>query len=137
MLSMSTMNKEITWTVHGINWDYQVLGNQDTCPLEISTRAVELIWNSDDSELWKGLDSEREHLNVKEEVEPGLGIVVIVKNSEMQSQEDHLVVSSPIVLANAGLHSEAARIQKEWDKVTEEDKLASLLRYLQNDKNDD
>ena len=131
------MKKKITWTVHGINWTYRVLGDQNTCPLEITTRAIELIWandTADATELWKKLDSETESLTIKDEFEPGLGIIVIVKNSEMKSQEEHLVVSSPVVLANAGLHSEASRIQQEWDKVAEEEKLASLLKYLQNDK---
>jgi len=129
-----TKMKKITWTVYGINWTYKALGNLDTCPIELATRAVELIWNKDDSEMWKEIDTETEALFLKEDSEPGLGIIVIVENSEMTCAEENLVVSAPVVLANAGLYSEAARIQKEWDKVAEEDKIASLLKYLQSNK---
>jgi hypothetical protein len=126
--------KEIIWTVHGINWTYKVVGDLNTCPVEIATRGVEFIWKKDNSELWKDMDPSCETLELAPETEPGLGIIVVIENSEMTCTEEHLVVSSPVILANAGLYSESARIQKEWDKVAEEDKIASLLKYLQGGK---
>jgi hypothetical protein len=127
--------KKVLWTVHGINWNYKTVGTVETCPIELATRAVELIWKRDESELWKDVDSSTESLNIKEDCEPGLGIIIVIDHSDMTCTEDNLVVSSPVVLANAGLYSESARIQKEWDKVAEEDKVASLLKYLQNNEN--
>jgi hypothetical protein len=124
--------KTTLWTVHGINWRYKLLGSETNCPIEVATRAVELLWSSDPTDLWKQL-KETEELDVATDEDPSLGIIVMVENSLMHNKEEHLIVSTPIILANAGLHGEASRIQKEWERVSEEEKIASLLTYLGED----
>ena len=92
--------QEVTWTVYGIDWLEQINLDISSQPVEVATRCVEQAMLSiGDNELDFGIFLELEH-------------------SKMKSENEHLIVLSSAVLANAGYHEEAKSIEYTIDKYT-------------------
>jgi hypothetical protein len=102
------MQEEVLdWTVEGSNWSWTGEFPSDTPPEEVATRVVETLVRPS-----KWDESFRSGLKIKDSRNPHVGMIMVVSNSAMKSQDEHLVVLSATIMANAGLH-EKAKILKD------------------------
>jgi hypothetical protein len=135
---MKTQNNQktgkINWKVRGPNWTYELCAPEDSDPMEIFTHCLEQVWG--DKEGWKlstnaDFDDGSLHLEGEGNNEPSLSILLVLENSKMSSKDENLVVSTPLVLANAGLHNEASRLEKKWDLTSEGVRLKTIINILE------
>jgi hypothetical protein len=89
----------VTWTVEGVDWSQEVRASIDSEPSEIATRAVETIVSS---------------LGDSDEIE--FGAILMVRHDKMKSENEHLVVYAPAILANAGYYQDAEELKIAADK---------------------
>lgn len=89
----------VTWTVEGVDWSQEVRASIDSEPSEIATRAVETIVSS---------------LGDSDEIE--FGAILMVRHDKMNSENEHLVVYAPAILANAGYYQDAEELKIAADK---------------------
>jgi hypothetical protein len=89
----------VTWTVEGVDWSQEVRASIDSEPSEIATRAVETIVSS---------------LGDSDEIE--FGAILMVRHDKMKSEDEHLVVYAPAILANAGYYQDAEELKLAADK---------------------
>jgi hypothetical protein len=126
-----TNNCPIDWKIKGPNWTYELSAPANCDPMEIFTQCMEQIWA--DIESWK-LDYIQGQspgvLKTTDSRYPKLSVLLVLENSQMTSKEEHLVVSTPLALANAGLHNEAARLERKWSLIPEEERLRTILGIL-------
>jgi hypothetical protein len=97
------MKREVLdWTVEGSNWSWTGEFPHDTPPEEVATQVVEMLVRPN-----KWDDSFRDGLRLKDSRNPHVGMIMVVSHSAMKSQDEHLVVLSATIMANAGLHEKA------------------------------
>ena len=89
----------VTWTVEGVDWSQEVRASIDSEPSGIATRAVETIVSS---------------LGDSDEIE--FGAILMVRHDKMKSENEHLVVYAPAILANAGYYQDAEELKIAADK---------------------
>lgn len=122
----------IDWKVKGPNWTFEVKAPADCDPMEIFTQCLENVWADIDS--WK-LDYIKGQspslLHTTDNDYPKLSVLLVLENSKMVSRNEHLVVSTPLALANAGLHAEAARLERRWNLIPEEERIKTILNLLE------
>ncbi len=101
------MKNKVTWCVEGSNWTWRREIGEDVAADEVATQAVEDIarWGGGTGPLFGTLEIRGEDI-------PKAGLIMMVSNSRMKSSEEHLVVLSSSIMANAGLH-QAARVLKD------------------------
>lgn len=80
----------VTWTVEGVNWSQQLRGSVDASPSEIATKGLE-----------KTID------NLAEDGELEFGAIIRVYHDKMTSEDEHIIIFTPSILANAGMYDEA------------------------------
>lgn len=100
-------NKIITWKVEGSNWMWTGDFPSTVPPEEVATRVIETMSKPS---LWD--DAFRNGLMVKVGQNPLVGMIIVLSNTEMRSQDEHLVILSETVVANAGLHAKAEILKK-------------------------
>ena len=110
---MKTQNKatkepEVVWTTKGANWECKFKAPISTCAMEVATKAVEEVWNNSGEE-WK--QSDGVNIRIKNGGTPTIGAIMVIKHSRMKSRDEHLMVYSSMVLANAGFHEAAAKLE--------------------------
>lgn len=120
----------LDWIVRGPAWVFLARRRADFCPVELATTAIESLWSDDDGEAWKSGREEDGQLIIDDDAKRSVSIALIVENSAMASRDEHIIIPSCLVLANAGFHAEADRLASEWEKAGEEARLASLLFLL-------
>jgi hypothetical protein len=123
----------IDWKIKGPNWTYKIQAPEDCDPMEIFTQCLEAVWA--DIESWKLDYIQGQSLGaVKTDNNeyPKLSVLLVLENSRMTTKEEHFVVSTPLALANAGLHNEAARLERKWNLIPEEERLKTILRILED-----
>jgi hypothetical protein len=121
----------IDWKIKGPNWSFDIKAPADCDPMEIFTQCLEQVWA--DIESWKLDYIQGQSPGILETTDndyPRLSVLLVLENSLMRSKEEHLVVSTPLVLANAGLHMEAARLERKWSLIPEEERLKTILTIL-------
>jgi len=96
--------KNVAWTVTAANWTWVYSAPRDESMVELTTTAVENCWGIND----KG------ELTITKGKKPKLGAVISIKHSEMPP-EDETYFYSALILANAGLHAEAKKLQQAID----------------------
>lgn len=105
---MASSEQTTTWTVEGSNWTWS--GDlAGTMPAdEVATRAVEEVscWAKGDGVL-------RGDLKIRGTDMPKVGAIMMVSNLNMGSIDEHLVVLSAAVMANAGMHRAATLLRGE------------------------
>lgn len=101
------LNEILTWKVEGANWVWTGDLPSSISPEEVATRVIEKMVRTD---LWD--DEFRDGLLVKVGQNPKVGMIMILSHSGMKSQDEHLVVLSETVVANAGLHEKAALLKQ-------------------------
>lgn len=101
------LNKILTWKVEGANWVWTGDLPSSISPEEVATRVIEKMVRP---ELWD--DEFRDGFLVKVGQNPKVGMIMILSHSDMKSQDEHLVVLSETVVANAGLHEKAAILKQ-------------------------
>ena len=89
----------VTWTVEGVDWSQEVRASIDSEPSEIATRAVETIVSA---------------LGDSDEIE--FGAILMIQHDKMKSEDEHLVVYAPAILANAGYYQDAEQLKLAADK---------------------
>lgn len=99
---MATKRKNIVWKVEGSNWSWTGPYPASTPPEEVATRVVETLAKPD---AWD--ESFREGLVVSGGENPKVGMIMMISNSGMKSESEHLIVLSSTIMANAGLHDKA------------------------------
>lgn len=92
----------VTWTVEGVDWSQNIKASINSEVSEIATRGVELILNS-----------------IKDsDEEIGFGAILRLFHNKMKSENEHLFIYTPHILANAGYYQDAEElklaIQKEY-----------------------
>ncbi len=101
------------------------------CPVEVATRAVELVWGEGGGEAWKADGGESVETDEDMEMgDPTIGIALEVSHSKMGSREEHIIVPSFLALANAGFYDDAERLMEAWEGATEDLQLLTLLALL-------
>jgi hypothetical protein len=122
----------LLWQVSGGNWTFQRRAGANICPIELATLGVESVARSvAEGENWKNdLGSTGCSLETDDDEYPWVGFVLLVENNAMQNSDEHIVVRSSVVLANAGHHSEARRLEEAWAMLSEPEQLNLLLRDL-------
>lgn len=107
--NMTRVNDKVTWCVEGSNWTWRKEMGGNCEADEVATQAVEDIarWGRGDGPLLGELEIRGEDM-------PKVGLIMMVSTSAMRSVEEHLVVLSSSVMANAGMHR-AARILKDGE----------------------
>lgn len=88
------------WTVSGAGWQESILADSDENAMEIATRAVENLLNS----------------NKK----ASFGAVLEVKN-ELMNEDQYLYVYTPRILANAGALDLATKLEAICNKLSDAD----------------
>lgn len=130
-------NEIIDWKINGPNWTFELRASSTSDPMELFTQCLEQIWAEIDS--WK-IDRPQEQssgvLTTTDNQYPSLSVLLTLENSKMSSKQDHLVVSTSLALANAGLHSEASRLERKWNLIPEEERLKTLLHILEETSSD-
>ena len=123
----------INWRVKGNNWTFDLMAPPDSDPMEIFTQCIEQLWGG--IEQWKFTGSHQGVLTIEGE-EPVLGVVLMLENSNMKSYQEHLVIATSVVLANAGLYNDSTRLEKSWERLPIESRIQELLGILEeNDEN--
>lgn len=126
----------VTWTVRGPGWAFVANGDRRACPTEMATRAVEKVWRDDEEESWKhaagDADGVLHPVNGGRDL-PTVGIALEVSHDLMDNRDQHIIVPSCLALANAGFHGDAERLRREWERASEEAKLAALVDLLGED----
>lgn len=89
----------VTWTVEGVDWSQEIRASIDSEPSEIATRAVETVVSA---------------LGDSDEIE--FGAILMIKHDKMKSENEHLVVYAPAILANAGYYQDAEELKLAADK---------------------
>jgi len=89
----------VTWTVEGVDWSQEIRASIDSEPSEIATRAVETIVSA---------------LGDSDEIE--FGAILMIQHDKMNSEDEHLVVYAPAILANAGYYQDAEELKLAADK---------------------
>lgn len=89
----------VTWTVEGVDWSQEILASIDSEASEIATRAVETVVSA---------------LEDSDEIE--FGAILMIKHDRMKSENEHLVVYAPAILANAGYYQDAEELKLAADK---------------------
>lgn len=130
-------NNLINWEIRGPNWVFGLKAPADCDPIEIFTQCVETVWA--DIESWKLDYIEGQSTGLLKNTDgksPRISVILVLSNSLMTTKEEHLVVSTPMVLANAGLHNEAARLEKRWNLISEEERLRTMLNILEENSSE-
>jgi len=99
--------KIITWKVEGANWIWTGELPSSTSPEEVATRVIETMSKP---ETWD--DGFRNGLMVKVGQSPSVGMIMVVSNSSMKSLDEHLIILSETIVANAGLHDKASILKQ-------------------------
>lgn len=103
---MDCQSKVVTWLVEGANWTWSMPMDEDTPAEEIATRAIEDI-----ARQVRGEEPVLGLLAARGAEPPKVGVIMMVSNEKMQSIDEHLVVLSSGVMADAGMHH-AAKVLK-------------------------
>lgn len=103
---MSKGSKEIEWRVEGSNWSWRGNFPSSTPPEEVATRVIEAL--SRPSGWTEEFISQ---LTISDGRNPHVGMIMMISNSKMKSPEEHLVVMSSSIMANAGLHIKASQLK--------------------------
>lgn len=130
----NTKAKNIKWKIRGPNWVFRFEASEDSDPMDLFTYCLEHIWG--EVEDWKLSSSHTNppinaSLKTKNQEEPKLSVLLVLENSNMSTKEEHLVVSTPLVLANAGMYNEATRLEKSWDLTPEEMRVKTIIAILE------
>lgn len=99
--------KIITWRVEGANWTWTGDFPSSVSPEEVATRVIETMSKP---ALWD--EAFKEGFMVKVGQNPQVGMIMILSNSLMKSQDEHLVILSETIVANAGLHDKANMLKE-------------------------
>lgn len=86
----------VTWRIEGVNWYEEIKASIDSDPSEIATKGVEQIVDS-----LKDSDDSIE-----------FGAILRIFHNKMKSEDEHLFVFAPHILANAGYYTEAEKLKK-------------------------
>lgn len=106
------MNKKkhsVLWEIRGPEWVYSIQAHENADPVELATIVLEEIWGSDGD---GGKFGGGGHLELDEDSAVTLGLLMVVAHENMRSCEDHILISVPMLLANAGFHEAGARLEK-------------------------
>lgn len=100
--NMKDTEGRVDWRVEGSNWIWRVSLGKEVEADEVATRAVEDIsrWVRGDGPILGMLE-------IRGDEAPKVGLIMMVSTSEMKSMDEHLVVLSSSVMANAGMHRAA------------------------------
>jgi hypothetical protein len=79
----------------------------DMAPEEVATRVVETLVRPSQ---WD--EKFRQGLRLRDSRNPHVGMIMMISNSAMKSQDEHLVVLSSAIMANAGLHDKAKILEE-------------------------
>jgi hypothetical protein len=90
----------VTWTVEGVNWSYDIKASINSEPSEIATRGVE--------SAIKSMESEEESIE--------FGALLRIFHDKMISEDEHLIIYAPTILANAGYYKDAEELDKAIQK---------------------
>jgi hypothetical protein len=104
---MSLRNSNIEWKVEAANWTEIVLAPSDCHPIEVATLAIEKLYKL------KNIF----HITNSNYI-LGLGVILLVSNTEMKSADEIFVCHVPTVLANAGHHNDSRFLQNLIDNIT-------------------
>ena len=85
------------WKVEGAEWEDYLIAPLDMNPDEVATRVVERIAEH----ILKANPTQFAEL---------FGMVMIVSNPEMKSEDQHIICYSPLILANCGLYKQAEEL---------------------------
>ena len=99
--------KNVNWKVTGANWTWTCKAPEAASPVEIATQAFEHAW---------GTYTDKGTLKVSKGSKAALGAIVSIEHSGMESEEDHIFIYSPIVLANAGFHDDASALMNSLNQ---------------------
>lgn len=86
----------VKWTVEGVDWSKDIKASIDSDPSEIATKGVEQIIDSLE--------------NSEDEVQ--FGAILRIFHNKMKSEDEHLFVFAPHILANAGYYTDAEKLKK-------------------------
>ena len=89
----------VTWTIEGVNWQKSIKASINSNPTEIATQCVENLINS-----------------LEDDEDVDFGAILILHHNKMKSEDEHLVLYTPHVLANAGYYTDAEELGKAADK---------------------
>ena len=90
---------EITWTVDSAEWTASLIDDITADPAEIATQCLELA-----------LDQKPQDFALTD-----LGLVMFISHDGMKDESEHLLVMTHLIVANAGLHSEAETMKNVID----------------------
>jgi hypothetical protein len=110
---MSDAYANTVWTIKGSGWVYSLKAPSSSDPVEIATRVIELLFSEEieGEDVW-------------------LGMLVGVSKSEGSDAAEDLMIPTPLLLANAGRHSQAIAIGEAWEGMSEEERLSHLAIVL-------
>ena len=92
------MYMEITWTVDSAEWTASLIDDIKADPSEIATQCLELA-----------LDQKPQFALTD------LGLVMFISHDGMKDESEHFLIMTHLIVANAGLHSEAATMKNVID----------------------
>ena len=115
-------NKLVAWEIRGSRWTYSLVAEANADPVELATSVLEEIFGGDrETETSSGVFTNDDAGELE------LGIFLIVVNENTSDPEDHILIPTTTILANAGYYKECAKLEKMIGNLSSLDFLHALL----------
>jgi hypothetical protein len=89
----------MTWCLKGPNWESCISTNESLDASEAASRCLEK-------------KQKQESPHSRRDLNFDLGIILELSHSDMKSELDHFVISTPLILANCGFYNEASYLDR-------------------------
>lgn len=122
LMRIRKKNRSISWEIRGSRWTYSLEAEASADPMELATTVLEEMFG-----VAMKLGTGSGMLTNEDEDEVEFGIFVVVVNENTIDPEDHILIPTTTILANAGYHEECAKLEKMVSDLSAVDFLHTLL----------